>query len=133
MKNTMIELVTELEKLPKTPYIETLISKAKEGQFHDYRSKALCGKMYAVQCIDHVQMHDSQLTPKDSEALQIIRQDIIEGEYDEPFTKEDQEIVFKEIDEDPSVSERDRDFFKSMMKTPEDKKNNRAGFGKRYF
>lgn len=114
-KNTMTDLVKELEQIKRTNYIEILIQKSKDGEFHDYRSPAVCGKMYAVQCFTHVIGHDSQLSGADVAKLEMLRKAITDGEYDEPFTKQDQEIVHKEIDEDPSMSEKDKAFCKAAM------------------
>src|SRR4051812_18934000 len=44
--STMVELVEELEKLPRTPAIQELIEEAKAGEYHDYKSnKYACGKL----------------------------------------------------------------------------------------
>jgi hypothetical protein len=116
MKNTMTDMVKELDKLSGTAYVETLKKKAADGEFHDYRSKAVCGKHYAVECIDHALKYDNHLPPGDLKALAQIRNDIIAGEYDEPFTKEDEAFCHAEADNDPDMSEKDRVFFKSMMR-----------------
>jgi hypothetical protein len=42
----MVELVEELEKLPKSKYIDFMIQEAKQGEYHDYKNrKYICGKM----------------------------------------------------------------------------------------
>lgn len=42
----MVELVEELEKLPRTPEIEKMIVEAKAGEYHDYKNqKYVCGKL----------------------------------------------------------------------------------------
>lgn len=44
-KSTMIELVEELGKLPKSPDIDFMIEEAKAGEYHDYKNKKyFCGK-----------------------------------------------------------------------------------------
>lgn len=44
----MIELVQELEKLPRTPLIDEMIEEARAGEYHDYKNeKYICGKMEA--------------------------------------------------------------------------------------
>ena len=49
-KNTMIELVTELEILPKSTEIDFMIKEAKGGEYHDYKNKKyVCGKMESSQ------------------------------------------------------------------------------------
>lgn len=46
--STMTDLVTELEKVPKTPLVEKIIEEAKAGEFHDYKNrKYACGKIAA--------------------------------------------------------------------------------------
>jgi hypothetical protein len=114
-KNTMIELVTELEKLSGTPYIGKLIELAKAGQFHDYRSKSVCGKHYFLECADHVFKHDKHLPSGDVLNLKKIRQDIIEGEYDETLTDEDRAIIKEECLNDKNMSEENRRFFFAGM------------------
>ncbi len=45
-KSTMVELVTELEKLPQTPEIIEMIAEARAGEYHDYKNKKYdCGKV----------------------------------------------------------------------------------------
>jgi len=115
MKNTMIELVTELEKLSGTPYIGKLIDLAKSGQFHDFRSKAVCGKHYFLDCAEHVFKNDKHLPSGDVLALRKIRQDIIEGEYDETLTDEDRVIIKNDCLNDPNMNEENRKFFFAAM------------------
>jgi hypothetical protein len=114
MKNTMIEMVTELEKIPSNPYVNELIKKAKEGQFHDYRSKAVCGKHYFLQCFEHVRKH-AILPVESMYALVKIREDIIDGVYDETLTDEDRAILKEECLNDKTMSEEDRKFFFAAM------------------
>lgn len=45
-KSTMVELVAELKKLPKSPEIDLMVSEAKAGEYHDYKNKKYpCGKL----------------------------------------------------------------------------------------
>lgn len=45
-KSTMVELVEELKKLPKSPEIDFMIKEAESGEYHDYKNrKYVCGKM----------------------------------------------------------------------------------------
>ena len=45
-KSTMIELVQELELLPKSDGIKYMIREAKAGEYHDFKNdKYACGKM----------------------------------------------------------------------------------------
>jgi len=45
-KSTMVELVDELRKLPKSPDIDAMIADALAGEYHDYKNvKYVCGKL----------------------------------------------------------------------------------------
>ena len=114
MKNTMIEMVVELEKLTQTEHVLKVISKAKEGYFHDYRSPATCGKMYAVQVLDWLK-HTDGLSFEDGLKIRNIRKDIVEGEYDETLTDEDRVILKEQTLKDTSISEENRKFFFAAM------------------
>lgn len=49
-KSTMVELVDELRKLPKSDGIDAMIAEALAGEYHDYKSvKYICGKMESSQ------------------------------------------------------------------------------------
>lgn len=130
-KNTMTDLVTELKKLSPVICVNDLISLAEKGEFHDYRSSQVCGKVFAVKCIDYSVSCGIGLTDSDKESLEKIRLEIIEGEYDEPCTDEDKALMIKEAEEDPNMSERDKEFFITALGGKPDA--NRGGFGKRYF
>jgi len=44
--STMVELVQELERLPRTPAVQELIDEARAGEYHDYKNnKYDCGKV----------------------------------------------------------------------------------------
>jgi hypothetical protein len=129
-KNTMIEMVTELEKLTPAEHVKKVIDTAKAGQFHDWRSSAVCGKMYAVECLEWL-LKTPGLNSEDIVRINFLRSEIINGEYDEKMTEEDRAHVIAEAEADESMSDRDKAFFIAAFggKT----KDNRSGFGKRYF
>lgn len=112
MKNTMTDLVVELEKLSDSNVKEKLIGYAKKGSFHDYRSDALCGKQYFIQC---AQWAMPLLIESDAKLVAQMKADIANGEYDEELTDEDRLYLKKQIDEDNSISEKDKAFFKGAM------------------
>jgi len=48
IKSTMVELVQELEKLPKSDDVKEMIKEALAGEYHDFKNKKyLCGKVEA--------------------------------------------------------------------------------------
>tara|TARA_R110000803_G_scaffold162194_1_gene225820 strand:+ start:25350 stop:25721 length:372 start_codon:yes stop_codon:yes gene_type:complete len=113
-KNTMVELVTELEKLSPSFLKDKLIEKAKDGSFHDYRSKSACGKMYFIKCAQWFNSEISKVShepAKDLELMIKMDSDIKNGDYDEVYTEEDSRIVIAEAKADPNMSEKDKDFF----------------------
>lgn len=101
-KSTMIELVQELEKLqPTTPQIEEMIREAKAGEFHDYKNeKYLCGKMAIATIISQILPTHQQF----KEQLTNIRNDVIEGEYDETPEDDDKERMVAALKENGSES-----------------------------
>lgn len=73
----MVELVTELEKVPKTPLVEQIIAEAKAGEFHDYKNeKYVCGKVAAVGFLREAGLDD-------------LAKQVIDGEYDEEADEDD--------------------------------------------
>lgn len=121
-KNTMVELVVELEKLSDSEVKNKMIEKAKSGSFHDFRSKTACGKMYFVQCAQWC--YRNLKLASDIELIKKLEQEIKDGEYDEECTREDKILLAKELN-DPknSMSQKDKDFFAfgmgiSKSKTP---------------
>lgn len=76
-KSTMIELVQELERLPKSPEIEAIITEAKAGEFHDFKNnKYVCGKVAASSML-----RAAGLVP--------LAKRVEEGEFDEEADEED--------------------------------------------
>lgn len=115
----MTDLVVELEKLSDTPLRERLIKEAKAGTFHDYRSKAVCGKMFFVECAQWFARNIHKVNPDyhdDIHKMTVMEADIKNGVYDEPCTEEDKAIMKKEIENDPTMSQKDKDFFYKAMK-----------------
>lgn len=110
--NTMVELVQELEKLSPSEGKNKMVQLAKDGMFHDYRSKAVCGKMYFVEC---AQWCKRNMVESDCKIIDKLEKQIKNGDYDEPYTKEDADIVLAEVENDPTISEKDREFFKKQM------------------
>lgn len=91
-KSTMVELVAELEKLPKTPTITLMIEEAKRGEYHDYKNeKYVCGKVASASLL--VQAASEMVKPGDINHCMAIRQDIIDGEYDEYADEEDEKML----------------------------------------
>lgn len=111
-KSTMKELVTELQKMSHTPTREMLIKLAEKGEFHDYRSSQICGKMYFTEVFQGAM---PLLNAEDQNILKFLRAEIVDGEYDEECTSDDLEFMKNEIDSDPNISERDKAFFKGAM------------------
>lgn len=96
-KNTMIEMVTELEKItPKTLLITHMIEEAKAGEYHDYKNKKYdCGKIASVNLLQEALA--TAPTPEFYDACKKIRDDLINGEYDETADEEDKENLRKDI------------------------------------
>lgn len=128
MKNTMVELVDELQKLSDTNIKDKLIDLAKTGAFHDYRSKATCGKMYFLECAQWC--YKNEMPKQDIDIIKKLEHEIKEGIYDEPYTKKDSEIVLEECRNDPNINEKDKAFFMKAMAWRGDEKDK---FGKDFF
>jgi hypothetical protein len=80
-KSTMVELVTELEKLPPSALRDMVIEEAKAGEFHDYKNeKYVCGKVAVV----------GYLRQLDAEPL---AQRVIDGEFDEEADEQDRKML----------------------------------------
>lgn len=78
-KSTMVELVHELERLPRTAQIDELIVEAKAGEYHDYKNKKYdCGKIAVV----------GKLRAAGLEPLALR---VIDGEFDEEADEHDKE------------------------------------------
>ncbi len=77
----MVELVQELESLPKSPGLDFIIKEAKAGQYHDFKNEKYdCGK---VALVDHLT----------ALGLAPIAQRVIDGEFDEKPDAEDIEML----------------------------------------
>ena len=111
-KSTMKELVEELRKMSQSPTREMLIRLAEKGEFHDYRSSQICGKMYFTEVFQDAM---PLLNTEDQNFLKLLRSEVVDGEYDEECTEEDKQFMKNEIDSDPNISERDKAFFKGSM------------------
>lgn len=96
-KSTMVEMVTELEKIePRTPIIDMMIREAKAGEYHDFKNqKYVCGKMASVELLRAAMANAP--TPEFYEACQKIRDSIIDGEYDESPDEEDKASMRAEL------------------------------------
>lgn len=76
-KNTMTDLVTELEELEQTPAIQTMIEEAKAGEYHDFKNKKyICGKVALVQLLGDA-------------GLDALRMRVMDGEFDEEADADD--------------------------------------------
>lgn len=82
-KSTMIELVDELRKLPKSPQIDYMIKEALAGEYHDYKNeKYVCGKFESATRL--AQLGYKELSNR-----------IKEGEFDEEADEEDKNMLDK--------------------------------------
>lgn len=81
----MVELVTELEKLPKSDQINLMIKEAKAGEYHDYKNvKYICGKMESSQRLRRLGFND-------------LAKRIEQGEFDEEADEQDRKIMRDEL------------------------------------
>lgn len=84
-KSTMIELVQELEKVPKTPLVEMIIAEAKAGEYHDFKNnKYPCGKIAVVGLLRQAGLED-------------LAEQVINGDYDEEADDGDIKRMREEI------------------------------------
>ncbi|TXI90019.1 MAG: hypothetical protein E6Q36_02275 [Chryseobacterium sp.] len=91
-KNTMVELVQELEALNKDGKYDEMIAEAKAGEYHDFKNtKYICGKVEVVNKLSKFPELDH------------IRQAVINGEYDESPDEEDKAQLRKELENDPGL------------------------------
>ena len=85
-KSTMVELVTELEKLPASPEIDLMIEEAKAGEYHDYKNrKYACGKMESSQRLRRL-------------GYLGLAHRIEQGEFDEEADEEDKALMRKDLE-----------------------------------
>jgi len=85
----MIELVEELEKLPKSDAIDFMIQEAKQGEYHDYKNrKYICGKMESSQRLRKLGFTE-------------LAQRIEQGEFDEQMDEIDKQAMRNELGDSP--------------------------------
>lgn len=88
-KSTMIELVEELEKLPKSSDIDFMIVEAKAGEYHDFKNrKYICGKMESSQRLRRLGYID-------------LATRIEKGEFDEQADDIDKQSMRNELGDSP--------------------------------
>ena len=86
-KSTMVELVEELRKLPKSPEIDFMIKEALAGEYHDYKNeKYVCGKFESSARLAHLGFHD-------------LAQRIRDGEFDEEADEDDKKRMRADLAE----------------------------------
>ncbi|WP_299078007.1 hypothetical protein [uncultured Paraglaciecola sp.] len=84
-KSTMVELVEELRKLPKSSAIDFMIEEALAGEYHDYKNvKYVCGKMESSQSLHR--LGHSKLARR-----------IEQGEFDEEADAIDEAMMRKDL------------------------------------
>jgi len=111
-KSTMVELVIELQKLPKNPEVLQMIKEAKQGEFHDYKNKKYdCGKMASAQMLHHI----GDKYPDCKEEATRIRGLIINGEYDERPDQDDIYLLHLFIDNDNNMTPKQINDLKKMI------------------
>lgn len=110
-KSTMVELIPELEKLTDNEHKVRLLEEAKRGEYHDYKNRMYaCGKV----TLATVMANWAKLYPQDAEQALKIRNDVINGEYDETADEEDKAYLRKTIDEN-SKNNREAAALKNML------------------
>jgi hypothetical protein len=88
-KSTMVELVTELEKLPEPrgQLVELMITEAKAGEYHDYKNqKYVCGKVAVVGLLREA-------------GLDGLAKQVMNGDYDEEADEQDKAEMRKMLAE----------------------------------
>lgn len=89
-KSTMVELVTELEKLKQCPEVEFMIHEARAGEYHDYKNQKYdCGKVEVVGKLHNYAHRIRFSDPEESLKALAIRTQVINGDYDEEADEED--------------------------------------------
>lgn len=82
-KSTMIELVQELEKAPRSALVDQMINEARAGEYHDYKNKKyICGKTAVVHLLTVANLLD-------------LAKRVTEGEFDEQADEQDKEQMRK--------------------------------------
>lgn len=127
-KSTMIELVTELEKIPKCEEIDYMIEEARSGEYHDLKNrKYVCGKMGFVAVADAF----SKRNPSIAEYLKPLVEAVKGGDYDEPADDIDNMSMANNIMKDSSMNRKQKDALLGTLGLK--KKIPKSPFGKRYF
>jgi len=121
-KSTMVEMVTELEKLrplceaaapEAVQALDMCISEAKAGEFHDYKNKKhACGKVAAYGYLRQFSTNAKTYGfPELSGKLNAIADDVKNGVYDEEADEEDKAYMRKVMDETGMSSQTIKDLF----------------------
>lgn len=127
-KSTMVELVTELEKLSPSEGKDKMLELAKAGQFHDFKSELACGKMYFVECAEWCKRN---MIEADAKIIARLADEIKNGEYDEVADEEDKAEMAGWIDNDKSMNGNQKNKLKEVLGL---KNNIKHGpWGKRFF
>lgn len=96
-KDTRTDLVEELKKLKQYPEIIYMISEAQAGEYHDYKNKKyVCGKTEAITRLDTIARFYNDQT------LIELRNQIMNGDFDEVADEEDRASMRKDILENTS-------------------------------
>lgn len=86
-KNTMVELVEELQKLPRSADIDHMIEEARAGEYHDFKNqKYVCNKLESSQRLRRLGY------PELAERIE-------QGEFDEEADAEDDATISKILGE----------------------------------
>ena len=83
-KSTMVELVEELERLPRCVVRDAILARAREGAYHDFKSELPAPK---VQCVEDLRRGGYKELAKR----------VIDGEFDEPADDTDIEAMRAEV------------------------------------
>lgn len=126
-KSTMVELVTELEKIPQCEEVDYMIKEAKSGEYHNYKNrKYVCGK----QGFCAVAVAFSKRNPAIEKYLKPLACAIANGDYDETCDDIDSKKMSNEIMKDSAMTMKQK---KHLHKTLDLKIPKKTQFGKRYF
>lgn len=90
-KSTSVDLPVVLEARNKDGIYDNLIVRAKNNTYHDYKSDEVMPKVVLV--------NDLAVFPE----LQDIRQDIINGVYDETADEADKDVMREELKDAPAM------------------------------
>jgi len=92
-KSTMIELVEELRKLPKSKEIDFMIKEALAGEYHDYKNvKYCCGKIESysrLRKLGHVDLAEK----------------IKNGEFDEIADEDDKNMMRNDLKDNMTLKQ----------------------------